>query len=411
MAAQCDGFRSSYSSVHLDLIRGLAAFAVLFGHLRALFFVDFRELEAPGLLVHVFYLFAGFGHQAVMVFFVLSGFLISSSVIQNCSMNRWSWRGYLINRVSRLHIVLIPGLCWTMGLDLLGMSLFPDHPLYHGVLASNVLPPDVGTRLGWGTFIGNIACLQNIVVTPLGSNSALWSLSNEFWYYAIFPLLAVPLWRRGGYVGALVSVGSGVLLLFFVGPDHAFYFVIWLLGTGLALYNIRRPCRRASWLGLIGSLLMLTAALLAVRFRVLRDLWMSDLLVGGAFALVTLALLQWHWPCSWSLYRRFATGLAGFSYSLYVFHLPILVFLAACILRNARWQPSTLHLSLGVSLLVMVTIVGFLLSQLTEAYTERLRRFLMCLLMPVEKRGQSRGANSRVPRTTNRRQEAPALEK
>jgi peptidoglycan/LPS O-acetylase OafA/YrhL len=85
-------FRSSYASVHLDLIRGLSALAVLFGHARGLFFVDHRELESPGILVQFVYLVSGFGHQAVMVFFVLSGYFISSTVLQSSWADRWDWR-------------------------------------------------------------------------------------------------------------------------------------------------------------------------------------------------------------------------------------------------------------------------------------------------------------------------------
>ena len=60
---------SAAASAHLDLIRGLAAWAVMWGHLRALFFVDFQHIEHNSPLLRVLYYFTGFGHEAVMVFF------------------------------------------------------------------------------------------------------------------------------------------------------------------------------------------------------------------------------------------------------------------------------------------------------------------------------------------------------
>ena len=73
--------RGTASSDHLDLVRGVAALAVMLGHLRNLFFVDSYEIRGyPNLLIKIIYLATGFGHEAVMIFFVLSGFLVGGSV-------------------------------------------------------------------------------------------------------------------------------------------------------------------------------------------------------------------------------------------------------------------------------------------------------------------------------------------
>src|SRR5580704_14044623 len=69
------------ASAHLDLIRGFAAWAVMWGHLRALFFVDFQQIQYHNPLLRLLYFFTGFGHEAVMVFFVLSGFFISTAIL------------------------------------------------------------------------------------------------------------------------------------------------------------------------------------------------------------------------------------------------------------------------------------------------------------------------------------------
>jgi peptidoglycan/LPS O-acetylase OafA/YrhL len=389
-------FRSSYASVHLDLIRGLSALAVLFGHMRGLFFVDYVTLAAPSLIVRLFYFLAGFGHLAVMTFFVLSGYFISSSIFESCRAKRWSWNGYAINRASRLYTVLVPGLLWTIALDHLGMWLFPGHLVYRGLLAPNVVPGAVEARESAWVFFGNLGFLQNVIVTPLGSNGALWSLSNEFWYYAIFPLLAIPLLQRTRLGAAAASVGIGLILLCLVGPEHAFYFLIWLMGTGIALLAARYSRRRSAWTMVIASSLLFSAGLLGVRLGMLADPWTGDFLVGGGFGFLVLALLRCTAPCAWPFYQRIATWLASFSYSLYVFHLPLLVFLAACLLRTTRWEPSALHLTFGFLLMGITGLVAHMLSRATEARTDLARRFLLERLGALRRLG---GTVTRPTRT------------
>ena len=67
--------------VHLDCLRGVAALLVCLEHLRAFLFVPFAQLKSLGVFTKGFYLVTGLGHQAVMIFFVLSGFLVGGSVI------------------------------------------------------------------------------------------------------------------------------------------------------------------------------------------------------------------------------------------------------------------------------------------------------------------------------------------
>ena len=84
--------RGSASSDHLDLVRGAAALLVMLGHLRNLFFVDFSEVASnANPLVKLVYLATGFSHYAVMIFFVLSGFLVGGGVLRGRIDGKWSW--------------------------------------------------------------------------------------------------------------------------------------------------------------------------------------------------------------------------------------------------------------------------------------------------------------------------------
>jgi peptidoglycan/LPS O-acetylase OafA/YrhL len=66
----------------------------------------------------------------------------------------------------------------------------------------------------------------------------------------------------------------------------------------------------------------------------------SDFFVGVASSVLILALLRKRARSAEGLYSRTARWLAGFSYTLYVVHLPTLVFLARCLFRNDDGNPT-----------------------------------------------------------------------
>src|ERR1035438_1552489 len=113
----------NYRLANLDLLRGLAALLVCAGHLRAFLFVHFGEVKSPGAFDRLFYLGTGLSHQAVVIFFVLSGYLVGGSVFSAYQAGRWSWPNYALRRMSRLWVVLLPALVLTLALDSLGRCL------------------------------------------------------------------------------------------------------------------------------------------------------------------------------------------------------------------------------------------------------------------------------------------------
>jgi peptidoglycan/LPS O-acetylase OafA/YrhL len=120
---------SSSASDHLNLIRGTAAIAVAAGHFRGLFFVDYEHAHVHNLVTKALYFFTGFGHQAVVVFFVLSGFLVSATVLKHTPLT-WSPSSYAANRLTRLYIVLVPALAVTALCDAIGHRL-PGGPVFY----------------------------------------------------------------------------------------------------------------------------------------------------------------------------------------------------------------------------------------------------------------------------------------
>jgi peptidoglycan/LPS O-acetylase OafA/YrhL len=77
--------------VLLDLLRGLAAILVLAHHWRNYFFVNFHELGLHRVLLAVPYILTAAGHEAVVIFFVLSGFLIGGTIRRSLELGQWNW--------------------------------------------------------------------------------------------------------------------------------------------------------------------------------------------------------------------------------------------------------------------------------------------------------------------------------
>ena len=370
------------ASDSLDLIRAVAAFTVMFGHLRTLFFVDFQHLQNKTLPLDALYFFAGFGHQAVIVFFVLSGFLISSTVIRSHVLGKWSWRDYAINRATRLYVVLVPGLFLGFFWDRLGSWLFAAQGIYTHSLSD--LGPAVPLKnLTLGTLLGNLLFLQTILCETLGSNGPLWSLANEFWYYVLFPVAlgAGLAWARRRFLVAIPLTCLAILIGIFLGRGILIGFLIWLAGCGLVFLHSRVQVRsRSSALGMLCFFSILSGATLAVaRIRQWNPI-LSDLEVGFVFTLFLFALLQYEVREDSSPYSAVAHRFAGFSYSLYVLHFPLLLFFRAWLVPPERWQPTPIHLLYAALVGAGSLLFAWFVSLFTEGKTTVARNWLTRLL-------------------------------
>jgi len=376
------------ASANLDLIRALAAWAVMWGHLRADFFVDYSQLRHDGLLSSIIYFLTGFGTEAVLVFFVLSGFLISSAIFSRRAAGTWSWRDYAIDRSSRLYVVLIPGLLFGLLWDTVGSSIFASTGVYSQPLKSFGLFVVQG-RLGVGTFLGNLFFLQTIVCPTYGSNGPLWSLANEFWYYVLFPVaLAAGLaWKQRSARAAIPLTILAACVAAFVGWTILLGFSIWLSGTILVLAYSKWTISSKGSLVLytLASSVVLAVSLVAARTGSSAVLG-NNLSVGISFSVFLFAVLQMSPGAVGASYSRIARTVAGFSYSLYVLHFPLLLFLTAWLVPSQRWQPDSVHLAYGLAIGVAVLGFAWLASLFTEGKTAVARRWMRSILPRFDSR-------------------------
>ncbi|WP_168735838.1 acyltransferase family protein [Cohnella fermenti] len=380
-------------SVILDLIRWAAALVVVLSHVKGLFFLNYSELANPAWYLKPLYAISSLGHQAVMVFFVLSGMLISANVMKLVEKGRWSWSGYLLHRLTRLYVVLLPALLLGLLWDHAGASAYGGTGVYEGLPEDRfILDYSSADLLTSTEFLGNLLFLQGIAVAHFGSNGPLWSLSFEFWYYILFPCMVLAIGSRANsrkLLYALAAVG----IAFLMGERMLLYYIIWLLG--FALHLLPAKLSRAGIAGAILCPLLALAALGGSRFyAVPMSEFSQDLLLALAFSgvLYCVKLVYYRKPAPSPTIRQTASSLAGYSYSLYLTHFPILVFLHAMAYdRNAqKWQPDAIHLAYGAVLFVGVSVYAWMLAQLTEKQTAKARRFLeRMVLRPPSSRKRS----------------------
>lgn len=362
---------SPSASIHLDAFRGLAATAVLIGHARNLFFRDWVHVQHKSPLLACIYAVTVFGHQAVMIFFVLSGLLVGSSAVRSIREHRWSSPRYLVHRILRLEIVLLPALLLCMFWDLTGIHFFGLGGIYGGHTQASVMGYNIRHAISAKIFWGNAAFLQSWKISVLGSDNPLWSLAYEFWYYLLFPCLALLFAPRSKTVSRIIYGTLLVAIAWFIGLGLLSYFPLWLLGT--AIFFLPRP--RLSDKA-IAHLLRLSTLLFLLNLLLVRIYWKSELLsdysVGMSFAFLLYWILHRR-SKPWGLYAAASHKLAESSYTLYVVHLPFLVFVSALLGIGVRLDPNPLNIAMAIVLIYIVWIYSFGVFKLFESHTNAIR--------------------------------------
>jgi peptidoglycan/LPS O-acetylase OafA/YrhL len=93
---------------------------------------------------------------------------------------------------------------------------------------------DVAARLTPVIFFQNLFFLQVSVADTFGSDSALWSLAYEFWFYILFPL-GIFAFARRTQLGKRIVSATFLLAIAWFGRVYFILFPIWLLGALLAV--------------------------------------------------------------------------------------------------------------------------------------------------------------------------------
>lgn len=373
----------------LDLSRWSAACIVFLGHLRDPLFLGYSEVATRdrNLAIQLWYFVTGWHGEAVIIFFVISGYLVGGVASARASVGKFSSPDYAIDRCTRLYFVLLPALVLTAALDYLGATYLGAAGLYtheQPMIVQKIATQAFSNFATFPIFVGNVFMLQTIACPSFGSNQPLWTISLEFWFYVVFGLMLLAwLSSRQRWVWA-----AALLILFaLLGTQFPFFLGLWLCGVAVAFVPWRKAERP------VIALLVFCGVLVGSRLgqdyfaRLQGGLIVRNYLTAIAFAWLVVSMRSVTFaPLERSV--RINRFLADFSYSLYAIHFPLMLFLLSSLYATGyftgigRGYSPTDHQGLLVYgfLIAAVYTSAWTFSQVTERQTWRARGFLKSAL-------------------------------
>lgn len=369
-------------SVVLDLSRWVAAFLVVIGHARHIALVDYREAVDKGIGLNAFYFLTGFGHEAVVIFFVLSGFLVGGVTLRKWKSSGVNFADYFAHRFSRIYVVLIPAIFVTLALDYAGYTYFNGAELYTNSAKyhTNILQVVLHRDFDAWTFVGNVLMLENMEVPIQGSLLTVWSLVYEWWYYCLFAAFAGMLLCQKAKQRVLAGVAFFGMFIF-LPWDLLAWGAIWVLGVAVFAYCESSLLKPNIWL----SLALFLAAMIGSRISThnmaagpMPQSFLKDFVIGIGYALVLASFYGRSVKIPLETIHR---KLAGFSYSLYLVHFPMMVFAVAALHDTFgiqfQSQPNTGGICYFAVLVAALCGYAFGFSTLTENHTQWVRTAIL----------------------------------
>jgi peptidoglycan/LPS O-acetylase OafA/YrhL len=360
----------------IHLIRWVAAVLVVINHLRSFIFKDFVDLHYANPLVKAFYFITAQGHTAVVVFFVISGYLICDSVIKHILRGDFILKTYFIKRISRLYAVLILALLLTALFDFTG-NYFDKYGVYQNHMLFSSLPGSVASAENIRYFLISLFMLQNIIHPPFGSNGPLWSLSYEFWYYILFPLCCIVgfyVFRRLFTIKYFIaSIIVLVLVILLLTKAILLYYLIWL--AGLIPFFLHLKSRAFKYIIPAVILIYLLCG------RILTNILPSELIDGIFGILIAFWISAFDNVIAKNKFYFFNERIASFSYSIYLVHFPFMLMILTLLYNYCgigfKMLPSITSFSLFFIMLFVIMLFSYLVATLTEYKTPRITHFLI----------------------------------
>lgn len=345
----------------LDSIRFIAAFMVLLSHSRNTFFPAFADLPAEqhNVLSMVFTMFCRMGHEAVIIFFVLSGFLVGGRGFERIRLKTMDIGGYVIDRLSRIYPPLVMAILFYF-------------------VTSIFIP---GTPFSYVTAIGNLLNLQGICCNSLVS--PFWSLSYEVWFYIVFGLLSVALLGKNNkmkFVSFTMFVASSSV---FALGLNIHYLFIWMMG---AVAYIVRPLNKNKMV-LISSLFgfflfcMLWQFSKNTRSLEMNINWINKDFIELGMSLMTCLFIQQvilFKPKNRVTFRieKYLGKMATFSYTLYLSHRIVFLWIIAFIFPKGTCDFTIIGILKYIIINLITLLFCWFLYLISEKHSPKIKSFL-----------------------------------
>lgn len=354
-------------SIYLDLLRLGAAIVVFLSH------------------AHVFLLPSikigplGWGREAVAVFFVLSGFVISYVG----QVSEREWRVYLVARLARIMPVALLAIAVILAADSIGMHANASY--YDFINTGFFTPVSLEAALAYVTFTNQLWFAHAV----FGSGEPYWSLGFEVQYYLFFGLFAFSPQRAKI---PLLCLWAAV-----AGPKILMYMPLWLMGWLTMKCVIERPpLRRPISIAMIAASLLLFFSLKFFADRAATNMYETWSLsqeainfvyfnlIGVAVVLHLIGAASLLYQAPAALFEKTGSAikwLAGGSFTLYLVHQPLTLMFASFL------HPVEEHILMAAALLVACFILCFLLAEVAERRKKFFASLIVSLLPVLSRTG------------------------
>lgn len=345
----------------IDSLRGLAALTVMVGHFMAVFDFNSHNTYAMGFAknwykyspIHIVWA----GHEAVLFFFILSGFVLTLPFMKN---HFFSYRGYLIKRFFRIYIACI-------------VSIFAAMILKWCVVQNTRFVDSAWMNTMWDEDFSISTIINHFLLIGAYSGEispVIWSLVYEMRISIIFPIVVYFVlkydWKRLLLFALIFSAVCCILSVMFSNKTFnnllltGHYTSIFIVGSLLAKHHLiiiekmRSIKRWQKYLLLIIGVLIYTCNWLIDPDSFIHNILMVDWTATfGASIFMMLSLSS---PALSKLLKSKLPSFFGkISYSLYLYHLIILMFF----IKFDTGLPISLTLLLAFMVSVFVATISY----------------------------------------------------
>ncbi|WP_343531505.1 acyltransferase [Pedobacter sp.] len=305
----------------IDSLRGLAALIVVEHHIVSLDSEKLKSFTAPTLFEILNWL-SNKNVEAVLFFFIVSGFSIGLSLAKNPITDKNSVNEYLYRRAKRI----LPIYWLAISIALISLFLFPA--IYNA-------------SFSFYNLLGNLIFLQTPNIAgawfiPYGNNGPLWSLSYEFYFY----LLAIPVLifkRKFSISPSKLTLVFFMVSLIMIGFSHKFpnpftsfltLFPIWLIGYELSHMYIHKKANK-HYLIILASVFIISTFinrvyLMSSTLKVLNLGILISLVSCFGYALYHVKPLQSYLAIMINIFNKIFYKIGLASFSIYIFHYLVL---------------------------------------------------------------------------------------
>lgn len=300
------------------------------------------------LFFHADFLFFSGGFVGVDVFFVISGYLITSIILFDLQKNSFSLKNFYERRFRRIVPALLFVILVSVPLAYLTLSPFQMRDFFRSLIYTPV-------------FLSNITFYKHSGYFDLASEFKpllhTWSLAIEEQYYILFPLMILIAWKFSKRTIPIIFFVLAIFSFCFAqyqlshNPQAAFYLLpsrIWelLAGALIAHYLFEKQQQSNRYLDLLGVFLIAASIFIYDKETPFPGLFALLPVIGSSLILVFCNKTTF---TGRFLSHRYMVAIGLISYSTYLWHQPLNAF--AKILLSNNYIP---YLSLYLCLLALL---------------------------------------------------------